>query len=91
MHASGWGTGLQEYKKNGIVTVNALIAFLRYPRKKQYQYGLNHRLSINRLTKRGKEMAPSDGHCQCEKEMDDHLLACQQILERELLSDTHCQ
>jgi hypothetical protein len=35
-----------------------------------------HRLSINRPTKRGKEKSPSDGYCQCEKEMDDHLLAC---------------
>jgi hypothetical protein len=51
---------------------------------------LHHRLSINRPTKRGKEKSPSDGHCQCEKEMDDHLLACQQILEREPRSDTHC-
>jgi hypothetical protein len=34
-------------------------------------------LSINRLTKRGKEKSPSDGHCQCEKEMDHHSLACQ--------------
>jgi hypothetical protein len=40
----------------------------------------NHRLSINRLTKRGKEKSPSDGHCQCQKETDDHLLACQQFL-----------
>jgi hypothetical protein len=40
-------------------------------------------LSINRPTKSGKEKSPSDGHCQCEKEMDDHLLACQQTLERE--------
>jgi hypothetical protein len=38
---------------------------------------LGHRLSINRPTKRGKEKFPSDGHCQCEKEMDDHLVACQ--------------
>jgi hypothetical protein len=48
----------------------------------------NHRLSINIPTKRGKEESPSDGHCQCEKEMDYHLLACQQILEREPHSDT---
>jgi hypothetical protein len=34
---------------------------------------------------------PSDGHCQCEKEIDDHLLACQQILEREPRSDTPCK
>jgi hypothetical protein len=34
---------------------------------------LYHRLSINRQTKRGKEKSPSDGHCQCEKEMDDYL------------------
>jgi hypothetical protein len=48
--------------------------------------------SINRPTMRGKEKSPSDGHCQWEKEMDDHLLACQQqILERELRSDTLCQ
>jgi hypothetical protein len=44
---------------------------------------LYHRLSINRPTKRGKEKFPSDGHCQCEKEIDDHLPACQQILEKE--------
>jgi hypothetical protein len=31
--------------------------------------------------------SPSDGHCQCEKETNDHLLACQQILEREPCSD----
>jgi hypothetical protein len=31
-----------------------------------------HRLSINGLTKRGKEKSPSDGHCQYKKEMDDH-------------------
>jgi hypothetical protein len=36
----------------------------------------NLRLSINRPTKRGKEKSPSDGHCQCQKEMDDHSLAC---------------
>jgi hypothetical protein len=35
------------------------------------------KLSINRPTKRGKEKSPSNGHCQCEKEMEDHLLACQ--------------
>jgi hypothetical protein len=29
---------------------------------------------------RGKEKSPSDGHCQCQKGMDDHLLACQQFL-----------
>jgi hypothetical protein len=49
-----------------------------------------HRLSINRPTKRVKKKSPFDGYCQCEKEMDDHLLACQQILERELHSDTTC-
>jgi hypothetical protein len=41
------------------------------------QHGVSHRLSINRPTKRGKENSRSDGHCQCEKEMEDHLLACQ--------------
>jgi hypothetical protein len=43
-------------------------------------YDLTHRLSINRpkkTTKRGIENSRSDGHCQCEKEMEDHLLACQ--------------
>jgi hypothetical protein len=38
-------------------------------------YGL-----INRPTKRGKEKSPSDGHCRCKKEMNDHLLAFQQFL-----------
>jgi hypothetical protein len=28
----------------------------------------DHRLSINRPTKRGKEKSPSDGHCQCERD-----------------------
>jgi hypothetical protein len=49
-----------------------------------------HRPNIYRPTKRGKEKSPSDGHCQCEKVMDDHLLACQQILEKEPHSDTPC-
>jgi hypothetical protein len=47
-----------------------------------------HRLSINRPAKRGKEKPPSDGHCQCEKEMDDYLLACPQFLEKQPQSDT---
>jgi hypothetical protein len=37
-------------------------------------------LSINRPIKRGKEKSPSDGHCQCQKEIDDHLLAGQHSL-----------
>jgi hypothetical protein len=45
-------------------------------------------LSINRPTKRGKEKSLSDGHCQREKEMDEHLLAWQQIPEKEPHSDT---
>jgi hypothetical protein len=45
-----------------------------------------HILSINRPTKCGKEKSPSDGHCQCEKEMDDHLLACQQTSFKNLLT-----
>jgi hypothetical protein len=49
---------------------------------------LHHKHSINRPTKRGKEKSRSDGHCQCEKEIDDHLLACQKIFEIEPLSDT---
>jgi hypothetical protein len=36
---------------------------------------------------RGKEKSPSDGQCQCPKEMDDHLLVCQHIFEREPHSD----
>jgi hypothetical protein len=52
--------------------------------------GLNHRLSINRPTKRAEEKSPTDGHCQCEKEMEEHLLACQRILKREPRSDTPC-
>jgi hypothetical protein len=50
------------------------------PCRSTYQGFYSHRLSINRATKRGKEKSPSDGHCQCEKEMDDHLLACQPFL-----------
>jgi hypothetical protein len=41
---------------------------------------LLHRATINVPTKRGKEKSPSDGHCQCEKELDDHILATQQFL-----------
>jgi hypothetical protein len=48
-----------------------------------------HRLSINTPTKRGKEQSSSDGHCQCEKEMDDNSLACQRI-EKVPQSDTSC-
>jgi hypothetical protein len=40
---------------------------------------LLHRATINVPTKRGKEKSPSDGHCQCEKEMDDHILASLQF------------
>jgi hypothetical protein len=50
--------------------------------------GNSHRLSMNIPIKRGKEKSSSEGHYQCEKEMDDHLLACQQIFEREPQSDT---
>jgi hypothetical protein len=50
---------------------------------------IDHRLSINRPTKHGKEKSPSDGHCQCEKEMGDHL-ACQPIFETEPHSDPPC-
>jgi hypothetical protein len=35
-----------------------------------------------------KENSRSDGHCQCEKEMKDHLVACQKIFEIEPLIDT---
>jgi hypothetical protein len=50
-----------------------------------------HRLSVNRPTKLGKEKFPFDGHIQCEKEMDDHLLACQQIFKKESRSDPLCK
>jgi hypothetical protein len=42
--------------------------------------GPNHRLSINSPAKSGKEKSPSEGHCQCQKKMDDLLLACLQFL-----------
>jgi hypothetical protein len=47
----------------------------------------NRRLIINRPTKRGKDKSQFDRHCQCKKEMDDHLLAWQQIFEKESHSD----
>jgi hypothetical protein len=50
--------------------------------KSKWCSGSAHRLSINRPTKRGKQKSPSDGHCQCKKEMDDHLMACQQFLKK---------
>jgi hypothetical protein len=50
---------------------NGKLAILR-----KLLFGQNHRLSINRPTKLGKEKSSSDGHCQCQKEMDDPLLAC---------------
>jgi hypothetical protein len=49
---------------------------------------LDHRLSISGPKKRGKGKSSSNGHYQCEKEMDNHLLACQQIFEREPRRDT---
>jgi hypothetical protein len=52
-----------------------------------HAYASNHRLSINRPTKRGKEKSPSDGHCQCEKEMDDRWTCVSIISERELYAD----
>jgi hypothetical protein len=51
---------------------------------------MRHRLSINRPTKRGKEKFPLDGHCQCEKEMDDHILAYQHFFKKVPHSDTLC-
>jgi hypothetical protein len=66
-------------------TVSSVIGF-----QNRTKYGKNHRLSICRPTKRGKEKSPSDGHCACEKEMDDHLLGCQQFFEKVRHGDTHC-
>jgi hypothetical protein len=37
-------------------------------------------LSINSPRKCGKEKSPPDENCQCEKEMDDHLLARQYFI-----------
>jgi hypothetical protein len=54
------------------------------------QNSFTHRHSINRPTKREKEKSPSDGHSQCEKEMVDNLIACQQIFEIEPHSDQLC-
>jgi hypothetical protein len=36
--------------------------------------------TMNRPTKRGKKKSPSDEHCQCQKDMDVHLLVCQHFL-----------
>jgi hypothetical protein len=58
-----------------ILVHSTLIIFIY-----QHVNCLNHRLSIDRPTKRGKENSPSVGHCQCQKKMNDNLLACQQIL-----------
>jgi hypothetical protein len=63
----------------------------------RYNYS-DHRLSINRPTKRGKEKCPSDGHCQCEKEIDNHsdnkliiiIIGMSTNPEREPHSDTAC-
>jgi hypothetical protein len=67
---------------------------LQQPAWSQTYLGINkvcndHRLSISRPIKRVKEKSPSDGHCQCEKEIDDHLLACHLILEWERTSEHH--
>jgi hypothetical protein len=43
-------------------------------------FNYSHRLSIIRPSKPREEKSPSDGHCQCQKEIDDHLLACQLFL-----------
>jgi hypothetical protein len=51
---------------------------------------LDHRLSINRLTKPEKEKSPSDGHCQCEKEMDEFITGVSTIFEKELRSEPTC-
>jgi hypothetical protein len=50
--------------------------------------GYNIDLVLDRSTKRGKENSRSDGYCQCEKEMEDHLLACQLIFEIEPFINT---
>jgi hypothetical protein len=60
-----------------VSATNSLVFFATFVIQKER---CHHRLSINIPTKRGKEKSPSDGHCQCEKEMDDHLVACQQFL-----------
>jgi hypothetical protein len=66
------------------LSINRFLVISMYTQQHAcYCKGYSHRVSINRPTKRRKEKLPSDGHCQCEKKMDDHLLACQQILEKE--------
>jgi hypothetical protein len=59
--------------QNGLVLPPAQVFYFNG----QALHSINHRLSISRPTKRGKENSRSDGHCQCEKDMEDHLLACQ--------------
>jgi hypothetical protein len=56
-----------------LIILLQLITFIGQSKSIMLNLYYNHRLSINRPTKRGKEKSPSDGHCQCEKEMDDHL------------------
>jgi hypothetical protein len=51
--------------------------FITVSKESKAIFSFTHRLSINRPTKRGKENSRSDGHCQCKKEIEDHLLACQ--------------
>jgi hypothetical protein len=46
-----------------------------YLNRTHWPPGPTHILTINTPTKREKE-SPSDGHYQCDKEMEDHLLAC---------------
>jgi hypothetical protein len=64
-----------------IMIINFLLstieADLSWILVRRFDVTCSHRLSINRPTKRGKENSRSDGHCQCEKEMEDFLLACQ--------------
>jgi hypothetical protein len=42
------------------------------------------------IDQHGKEKSPSDGHCQSQKEMEVHLLACQQCFDRKPHSDPPC-
>jgi hypothetical protein len=65
--------------------VNGLICGQSY-----FDVTLLHRLNINRATKRGKEKSPEDGHCQCQKEMDDHNTRVLTIFDREPYSDPLC-
>jgi hypothetical protein len=60
-----------------LLSVSLHLLFFISLRSTINTYTHDHRLSINRPTNRGKDKSSSDGHYQCETEMDDHLLECE--------------